>query len=168
MQLPDWGRVILPGRRRLFRMGMLELRDTPAWHQGWADRQRSWSWQRLFGGGRDGCLMRLIDSGSGIGHRYDAVTNLCPRLYVLARIATHVGPSAERDGGTPGNVDRVRAGYYQGSTARHSDLGLASVWTEETSKRNTCVYVCVSVPLRLARVRSQYCVGIKKKHEMAD
>lgn len=65
----------------------------------------------LLGGGRDECLMRLIDSGSGIGHGYDAVTNLCPRLYVLARIATPVvGPSAERDSGTAGNVDRGRAG----------------------------------------------------------
>lgn len=93
-------------RQRLSRMARLELRDTSRW----TDRQRWWPWQILFGGGRGECLMRLIDSGSGIGHGYDAVTSLCPRLYVLARIATAVGPSAERDGGTVGNVDRVRAG----------------------------------------------------------
>lgn len=55
-------------------MAMLELRDTIR-VDGPAEMV---PWQRLFGGGRDECLMRLIDSGSGIGHGYDAVTNLAP------------------------------------------------------------------------------------------
>lgn len=65
--------------------------------------------------------MRLIDSGSGIGHGYDAVTNLAP-VYMCSRGLRHLSApplSVERDGGTAGNVDRVRAGE-QGSTARHS------------------------------------------------
>lgn len=117
-------------------------------------------WQRLFGGGRDECLMRLIDSGSGIGHGYDAVTNLAPQsIAVFARIATPVGPSAERDGGTVGNVDRVRA-EEQGSTARHSRPGLG-VGVDRGNKQTKHVCMRVCVQLRLARVRSQNCVGIK-------
>lgn len=83
-----------------------------------------------------------------------------PPVYsVLARIATPVGPSAERDGGTAGNVDRVRA-EEQGSTARHSRRGLGvGVDRGNMQTKHVCMRVCVQ--LRLARVRSQNCVGKK-------
>lgn len=120
-------------------MGMLELRDTP----GWTDRQRSWPWQRLFGGGRDECLMRLIDSGSGIGHRYDAVTNLCPRLYVLAWIATPVGPSA---GGTVGQPEMSTECGHDSKAAqpgRGPRLGVG-VGRGNTQTKHVCMCACVS------------------------
>ena len=136
----------LAGRRRLSRITILELRDTP----GWPDRQRWRPWQSVFGGGRDEDLMRLIDSGSGIGHRYDAVTNSGPVNNVLARIATPLSaPPLSGTVGHAGNVDRVRA-RQQGSTARHTrPWAWRRCGYRKHDKRNMCV------KLRLARVRSQ-------------
>lgn len=100
-------------------------------------------WQRLFGGGRDECLMRLIDSGSGIGHGYDAVTNLAPQSIVCSRGLRHL--SAPPLSGTVGRSEMSTECGQKSKAAQPGtqDLGLASVWIEETSKRNTCVCVCV-------------------------
>ena len=71
------------------------------------------------GGGRDEWLMRLIDSGSGIGHPYDAVTNPGP-VYMCSRALRHLSAPPLRAGRWDSRKCRPSAGEKQQSTARHS------------------------------------------------
>lgn len=75
-------------------------------------------------GGHDG-LMRLIDSGSVVGHGYPRCHSLCPSVYVLARIATSVGPSAGGTLGRPEMSTEEREGQQDSKMAQY--LSLASV-----------------------------------------
>lgn len=87
--------------------------------------------------------MRLIDSGSGIGHGYDAVTNLAPQSIVCSRGLRHL--SAPPLSGTVGRSEMSTECGQKSKAAQPGtqDLGLASVWIEETHANETRVYACV-------------------------
>lgn len=108
--------------------------------------------------------MRLIDSGSGIGHRCDAVTHAAP-VYMCSRgIATPVGPSA--GSGTVGQPEMsTECGRESREHSPTQYLGLASVWIEETwqTKHMCAVAISPSQVPGLCRNEKR-----KKKHEMAD
>lgn len=88
--------------------------------------------------------MRLIDSGSGIGPWLRRCVKSCPRQYVLARIATPVGPSAES--GTVGQPEMSTECGHDNRAAQPGtvNLGLASVWIEETRQTKQVCAVAIS------------------------